>query len=70
MCKHAKGLAYTIEAIESVRALQMAVDGTGKLLPANLIHHSNRGFQYCRQSYINLLKESGIQICMTENGDP
>ena len=63
-------VADTMEAIESVRALQMAIDGLGKLLPANLIHHSDRGIQYCSQSYIKLLKENGIQISMTENGDP
>ncbi len=63
-------VADTMEAIESVCALQMAIDATDKLLPANLIHHSDRGIQYCSQSYTKLLKESGIQISMTENGDP
>lgn len=35
-----------------------------------LIHHSDRGVQYCSNAYVNLLQENGIQISMTENGDP
>jgi len=35
-----------------------------------LIHHSDRGLQYCSQAYTALLKEYSIQISMTENGDP
>lgn len=36
----------------------------------NLIHHSDRGSQYCSAEYTDELKESSIQISMTENGDP
>ncbi len=35
-----------------------------------LIHHSDRGCQYCCQAYVDLLVENGIAISMTENGDP
>jgi putative transposase len=37
-----------------------------------LIHHSDRGVQYCCDAYINLLKKknNNIKISMTENGDP
>lgn len=63
-------LADTMEAIESVQALQMALSALGSERPLNLIHHSDRGIQYCSQAYIKLLKETGIQISMTENGDP
>ena len=63
-------VADTMEAIETVRALQMAISSLGAERPLNLIHHSDRGIQYCSQSYIKLLKENGIQISMTENGDP
>lgn len=35
-----------------------------------LIHHSDRGIQYCSQGYIKLLKEKGIIISMTQSGDP
>lgn len=35
-----------------------------------LIHHSDRGIQYCSNQYVNTLKESGIRISMTQCGDP
>jgi transposase InsO family protein len=35
-----------------------------------LIHHSDRGLQYCSAEYINKLKKYNIKISMTENGDP
>lgn len=49
-------------------ALKMAL----KANPANenLIHHSDRGVQYCCDLYVNLLKHNGVKISMTQNGDP
>lgn len=35
-----------------------------------LIHHSDRGCQYCSLDYVLMLKNAGIAISMTENGDP
>jgi transposase InsO family protein len=35
-----------------------------------LIHHSDRGLQYCSSAYIKALKSNGILISMTENGSP
>jgi transposase InsO family protein len=35
-----------------------------------LIHHSDRGSQYCSSSYVELLVKNNIAISMTENGDP
>lgn len=35
-----------------------------------LIHHSDRGSQYCCNEYTNLLNEQGIQISMSRKGDP
>ncbi|KAA6304555.1 hypothetical protein EZS27_043797, partial [termite gut metagenome] len=35
-----------------------------------LIHHSDRGSQYCCKEYVKLLKNNYIRISMTENGDP
>ncbi|MBK7885733.1 MAG: hypothetical protein IPJ81_19565 [Chitinophagaceae bacterium] len=35
-----------------------------------LTHHSDRGLQYCSNSYVQLLNENNITISMTENGDP
>jgi transposase InsO family protein len=36
----------------------------------DIIHHSDRGLQYCSADYINILKENNVKISMTENGDP
>lgn len=35
-----------------------------------LIHHSDRGVQYCCDAYVKLLQDKKIKISMTENGDP
>jgi len=63
-------VAKTLEAIESISALKMAIKGTDKKELANLIHHSDRGVQYCSHGYVKLLQDNAIEISMTENGDP
>jgi putative transposase len=35
-----------------------------------LIHHSDRGLQYCSSAYVQTLIENDIAISMTQNGDP
>jgi transposase InsO family protein len=35
-----------------------------------LIHHSDRGFQYCNPMYTQTLEKEGIKISMTEKYDP
>ena len=35
-----------------------------------LIHHSDRGCQYCCRDYVDLLCQNNIPISMTNNGDP
>lgn len=35
-----------------------------------LIHHSDRGVQYCSHPYVKLLRKNNIQISMTQTGDP
>lgn len=35
-----------------------------------VIHHSDRGIQYCSTEYVNLLHEHHAMISMTNNGDP
>jgi transposase InsO family protein len=52
-------------AIEgSLRALTMALRGTRKT--SGLIHHSDRGIQYCSKAYVELLQKHGAEISMTE----
>jgi transposase InsO family protein len=35
-----------------------------------LIHHSDRGLQYCSNDYQNTLNKNGILPSMTQNSDP
>ena len=35
-----------------------------------LIHHSDRGAQYCSREYIDLLQKNQIAVSMTDKGDP
>lgn len=51
-------------------ALKMAIKSAGKDKLGGLIHHSDRGVQYCCDDYITMLKQAGILISMTQNGDP
>lgn len=37
---------------------------------AIVIHHSDRGIQYCSTAYTDLLQKNNCMISMTENGDP
>ncbi len=63
-------LAESLEAIESIHALQMALSALGAERPLQLTHHSDRGLQYCSTAYVKLLDDNGILISMTESGDP
>jgi len=49
-------------------AIKMAVATEG--VKVGLIHHSDRGIQYCCNDYVNYLNGCNIEISMTENGDP
>lgn len=61
--------AHSLEAKHAVEALRMALQGLQS--PANeLIHHSDRGIQYCCHEYVKILKKNKIRSSMTENGDP
>ncbi len=62
-------IAETLEAIESVKALKMALKQLNTK-EYNLIHHSDRGIQYCSKNYVKLLQDYQIQVSMTENADP
>ena len=47
----------------------MALGGLDKHV-RGLIHHSDRGVQYCHKDYVHLLLANGIGVSMTEHGDP
>jgi len=52
----------------AVVALQKALDQ--KPADAIVIHHSDRGMQYCSNEYVKLLTQHHALISMTQNGDP
>ena len=62
-------VADTMEAVESVTALKMAIKRLNPQV-TGLIHHSDRGSQYCSAMYVRTLDKRGIKISMTEKGDP
>lgn len=61
-------LAEDLRAEGPVEALRMAI-GKNKYGYA-LIHHSDRGLQYCSQEYQQVLAKAQIQPSMTEKYDP
>ena len=52
----------------TLEALKMAIKNRCYSDP--LIHHSDRGLQYCSTAYTNFLTEKDIMISMTEDGSP
>ena len=60
----------SLDTTGPLRALSMALSKypTGAL--NGLIHHSDRGCQYCSREYVARLQQHGILISMTEKGDP
>lgn len=62
-------LVDSLQTSETIQALKMAISNLADD-QLQLIHHSNRGTQYCSNEYIKLLEANNIGISMTENGDP
>ena len=63
-------LSETLEADGGIEALKMALSGVEWQKRAGMIHHSDRGVQYCSIKYVKLLEDSKMLISMTQNGDP
>lgn len=63
-------VAESLHAVHSKAALQMALERINPQIGKTLIHHSDRGLQYCCADYIGLLNSFAVQISMTETGDP
>jgi transposase InsO family protein len=59
----------TLETEGPLEALRMALKQ--RIHPeTRLIHHSDRGIQYCSEVYVKLLERNGIQISMSAPGNP
>lgn len=62
-------LSNRLDSESTLKALEKAI----LELPdreTKLIHHSDRGSQYCSSKYVNMLNQYKIAISMTESGDP
>jgi putative transposase len=57
-----------METESMIDALRMA--NTQRKDHRPLIHHSDRGLQYCSKEYVTLASQNNIQLSMTENSDP
>ena len=62
-------LSDSLNTTGVLRALQMAIKKR-KYAQQTLIHHSDKGIQYCSNEYQNVLSKNKILCSMTENYDP
>lgn len=61
-------ISETLMAAQTLKALQMALKY--RQYGGSLIHHSDRGLQYCSSGYITTLKDNAVRISMTQDGSP
>lgn len=61
-------LEDTLQAELTVKALQRAL--ADRPVHAALVHHSDRGVQYCAREYVDLLRANDFQISMSRTGNP
>ena len=61
-------LGETLEATLAVAALNRAL--AQRAVSAAIVHHSDRGIQYCSREYIQRLEEHHFQISMSRKGNP
>lgn len=59
----------SMSASETIKALQMTIRNR-RYPDAKLIHHSDRGLQYCSSDYVSLAETNKITMSMTEQSDP
>lgn len=60
-------LSWEMKASDTVQALKQAINE--RLSKRPLIHHSDRGLQYCSELYQRVLNEHGIRASMTDGYD-
>lgn len=64
LSQHLKAQGCIIALNKAINALQ------GEKEKRKLIHHSDRGIQYCCAPYVTLLQSNNIGISMTQSGSP
>jgi transposase InsO family protein len=57
-------LSRSLSVEGSLKALEMALRGIKN--HSGMIHHSDRGIQYCCNAYTDRLRKAGVRISMTE----
>ena len=62
-------LSHRMQAKGAVSALKMALSQR-QYPERKLIHHSDRGIQYCSTHYVEALQKAGIDISMTDKASP
>ena len=62
-------LSHNLKAIGCLKALQMAINSR-MYQHRPLIHHSDRGIQYCCDAYVKALENNQFSISMTQDGCP
>ncbi len=63
-------LAGSLSSVFTLKALRMAIEEAGGGDLPGLIHHSDRGVQYCCDLYVEELQKHKISISMTEDYKP
>jgi len=61
---------HVAETLETIKALKKALSDLRSESHSQLVHHSDRGVQYCSHKYVKLLQDNDVKISMTESGDP
>lgn len=62
-------LSLDLKATSAEAALEMAIS-TNRCRLEGLIHHSDRGVQYCSAAYVKMLAKNSIAISMTKPASP
>lgn len=57
-----------LSSVHTIKALEDAIKS--RQYKGKLIHHSDRGLQYCSSGYVNVLQSNCLSISMTEDGSP
>ena len=58
----------TLEATLPLEALKRAL--ANRTVPEGMVHHSDRGSQYCSHDYVDALTRAGVRISMSRAGNP
>jgi len=62
-------VSASLDAEQSKKAFHMALE-TRRYPDRSLVHHSDRGYQYCSKEYVELAQAHHVQMSMTEHSDP